>query len=78
VLQSITKISANGSLTYNPILQTIFLIQAHLWRTGTIPSFGQKWLLAGLSLTQTLFDQSVFTGLKAANQPESFTKSTSN
>jgi hypothetical protein len=31
--------------------------------------------LAGL--TQTLFDQ-LFTGLKAANQQESFTKSTSN
>jgi hypothetical protein len=54
------------------------LIQAHLVENQELYYLAKNELLAGLSLTQTLFDQSVFTGLKAANQPESFTKSTSN
>ena len=36
-------------------------------------SFGQKWTSgAGVSLTQTIFDQSVFTGLRAAQSTREF------
>jgi hypothetical protein len=36
-------------------------------------TFGQKWIsTAGLSLTQNLYDQSVFVGLKAAKTTREF------
>jgi outer membrane protein len=74
--RALPKISANGSLIYNPILQTTFLDSGSFGgEPGTIiqATFGQKWTsLAGLSLTQTLFDQSVFTGLKAAKSTREF------
>ena len=74
--EALPKIAANGSLTYNPILQTTFLDAGSF---GGEPgktiqaTFGQKWTsVAGISLTQTLFDQSVFTGLKAAKTTREF------
>jgi outer membrane protein len=74
--RALPKISANGNLTYNPILQTTFLDAGSFGgEPGTIiqATFGQKWSsVAGLSLTQTLFDQSVFTGLKAAKSTREF------
>jgi outer membrane protein len=74
--RALPKISANGSLTYNPVLQTTFLDSGSFGgEPGTViqANFGQKWSsVAGLSLTQTLFDQSVFTGLKAARTTREF------
>jgi outer membrane protein len=74
--RALPKISANGNLTYNPVLQTTFLDAGSFGgEPGTIiqATFGQKWSsIAGLSLTQTLFDQSVFTGLKAAKSTREF------
>lgn len=74
--RALPEISANGGLTYNPILQTTFLDAGSF---GGEPgqtieaNFGQKWSsVAGVSLTQTLFDQSVFTGLKAARSTREF------
>lgn len=74
--RALPQISGNGSLTYNPILQTTFLDASAFGgeKGQTIEAnFGQKWSsTAGLSLNQTLFDQSVFTGLKAAKSTREF------
>ena len=67
--RALPQISANGSLTYNPILQTNVIDGSAFGAPGTTiqASFGQKWTSgAGVTLTQTIFDQSVFTGLRAA------------
>jgi outer membrane protein TolC len=73
--RALPQISANGSLTYNPILQTTVIDGAAFNAPGTTiqAAFGQKWnSTAGLSLTQTLFDQAVFTGLRAARTTREF------
>lgn len=73
--RALPQISANGSLTYNPILQTNVIDGSAFGQPGTTiqASFGQKWTSgAGISLNQTLFDQSVFTGLKAAQSTREF------
>ncbi|MEN9907259.1 MAG: hypothetical protein RLZZ540_400 [Bacteroidota bacterium] len=73
--RALPQISANGSLTYNPIIQTTVIDGAAFNAPGTTiqAAFGQKWnSTAGLSLTQTLFDQAVFTGLKAAKTTREF------
>ncbi|MEZ7499642.1 TolC family protein [Flavobacterium sp. Arc3] len=73
--RALPQISANGSLTYNPILQTTVIDGASFGSPGTSIQavFGQKWgSTAGISLTQNLFDQSVFTGLKAAKTTREF------
>lgn len=62
--RALPQISANGNLTYNPIIQTTVIDGA---------AFGQKWTsTAGVSLTQAIFDQSVFTGLRAAKSTREF------
>jgi len=69
------QISANGSLNYNPILQTTVIDGDNFGAPGTTiqAAFGQKWNSgAGVSLNQALFDQSVFTGLKAAKSTREF------
>ncbi|REG96381.1 TolC family protein [Flavobacterium aquicola] len=73
--RALPQITANGSLTYNPILQTNVIDGAAFGAPGTTiqASFGQKWTSgAGVSLSQALFDQSVFTGLRAANSTREF------
>lgn len=74
--RALPQISANGSLTYNPVLQTTFLDSGSFGgEPGTTiqANFGQKWSsVAGISMTQTIFDQSVFTGLKAAKTTREF------
>jgi outer membrane protein len=73
--RALPQISANGSLTYNPILQTNVLDGAMFGQPGQSVqvSFGQKWTSgAGVSLSQTIFDQSVFTGLRAAKSTREF------
>ncbi len=73
--RALPQISANGNLTYNPILQTTVIDGAAFNAPGTSiqAAFGQKWIsTAGVSLTQNLFDQSVFTGLKAARTTREF------
>jgi len=73
--RALPQISANGSLTYNPILQTNVLDGAMFGQPGQSVqvSFGQKWTSgAGVSLSQAIFDQSVFTGLRAANSTREF------
>ncbi|WP_456312711.1 TolC family protein [Pseudomonas shirazensis] len=73
--RALPQISANGNLTYNPVIQTTVIDGAGFGQPGTTiqAAFGQKWTSnAGLSLSQTIFDQSVFTGLKAARSTREF------
>lgn len=73
--RALPQISANGSLTYNPILQTNVIDGASFGQPGTTIQavFGQKWnSVGGVSLSQALFDQTVFTGLKAAKSTREF------
>ncbi|WP_426094080.1 TolC family protein [Flavobacterium sp. DSR2-3-3] len=73
--RALPQISANGNLTYNPVLQTTVIDGANFGQPGSTiqANFGQKWIsTAGVSLTQALFDQSVFIGLKAAKSTREF------
>jgi outer membrane protein len=73
--RALPQISANGSMTYNPILQLNALPGDFFGAPGTtiLAPLGQKWnSIAGVSLSQALFDQSVFTGLKAAKSTREF------
>ncbi|MCG9791701.1 TolC family protein [Flavobacterium algicola] len=72
--RALPQIAATGSLNYNPILQTTVIDGSSFGADGAIQAvFGQKWSsTAGVSLTQALFDQSVFTGLKAAKTTREF------
>ena len=74
--RALPQISANGNLTYNPVIQSTFIdAGAFGGAPGTIikAQFGQAWSsTAGLSLTQNLFDESIFVGLKAAKSSREF------
>lgn len=73
--RALPQISANGSLNYNPILQTTVIDGAGFGAPGTTiqAAFGQKWNSgAGITLNQALYDQSVFIGLKAAKSTREF------
>ena len=73
--RALPQISANGSMTYNPILQLNALPGDFFGAPGTtiLAPLGQEWnSVAGVSLNQALFDQSVFTGLKAAKSTREF------
>jgi|SRR6218665_18623 len=72
---ALPQISGNGSLTYNPILQQSALPGDFVGQPGTtlLVAFGQKWNSnVGMNLSQSLFDKSVFTGLKAARSTEEY------
>ena len=73
--RALPQIAANGSLNYNPILQTTVIDGAGFGQPGTTiqAAFGQKWSsTAGVSLYQALYDQAVFVGLKAAKSTREF------
>ena len=73
--RALPQIAANGSLNYNPILQTTVIDGAGFGQPGTTiqAAFGQKWnSTAGISLNQALYDQAVFVGLKAAKSTREF------
>lgn len=73
--RALPTISANGNLTYNPILQLNALPGDFFGAPGTtiLAPLGQKWTsTAGVTLTQNIFDQAVFTGLKAAKTTREF------
>ncbi|KGO94534.1 TolC family protein [Flavobacterium enshiense] len=72
---ALPQITANGGLTYNPVLQTSVIDGSAFGAPGTAiqATFGQKWVsTAGIGLDQTLFDLSVFTGLRAAKSTREF------
>jgi outer membrane protein len=73
--RALPQISANGNLTYNPILQLNALPGDFFGAPGTtlLAPLGQKWTsVAGISLNQAIFDQAVFTGLRAARSTREF------
>lgn len=74
--EALPQISANGSLTYNAVLQQSALPGEFFGQpegTTILVPFGQKWnSVAGVSLTQNIFDMSVFIGLKAAKSTREF------
>jgi outer membrane protein len=73
--RALPQIVANGNLSYSPIQQTSVIDGSNFGQPGTLIQavFGQKWnSTAGVTLTQALFDQSVFTGLKAARTTRDF------
>lgn len=73
--RALPTVTANGNLTYNPILQQSVLPGDVLGAPGTVVlvPFGQEWLsVGGVSLTQNVFDLSVFTGLRTAKTTRQF------
>ena len=73
--QALPQINANGGLTYNPILQKSALPGEIAGQPGKtlLVAFGQKWnSTASVSLSQTLFDKSVFTALKASKTTQQY------
>ncbi len=74
--RALPQINGTGALNYNPLLQ-MSALPGELNPTNPgqtmLIAFGQKWNAnLGVSLTQNLFDQSVFTGLKAAKSTKEF------
>lgn len=67
---ALPQISAQGSINYNPIIQQSLLV---FDGQSLIAEMGQKWT-SGITATvnQALFDQRVFTGLKAAKSTREF------
>jgi outer membrane protein TolC len=73
--QALPQISASSGLTYNPVLQLSALPGELAGQPGKtlMVAFGQKWNSnTAVSLQQTLFDQTVFTGLKAAKTTKQY------
>lgn len=69
------NISFNSSTAYNPLLQETVLPGEIFGAPGqqVKVSFGQKWTSSNMvQLTQNLFNQSVFVGLKAAKSTKEF------
>lgn len=76
---ALPNISANGSITYNPILQETAIPSSSFPGGEQSPdpfiilAMGQKWnAIGGVTLNQNLFDKTVFTGLKAAKTTREF------
>src|SRR5690606_11067981 len=77
--RALPQINGTASLTHNPLLQMSAL--PNIFGANPDPNetiliaFGQKWNAnGGLSLSQTLFDKSVFTSLDAAKATKEFYK----
>ena len=75
--RALPQVTGNASLTNNPLLQKSAL--PNIFGPNPNPdetilvSFGQKWnAVAGISLSQNLFDKSVLTGLDAARATRAF------
>lgn len=67
--KAMPQISATGSMNYNPILQLTALPGELAGQPGKtlLIAFGQKWNTgASVALSQSLFDKSIFTGVKVA------------
>ncbi|SFH87016.1 TolC family protein [Halpernia frigidisoli] len=72
---ALPKITGSATLIYNPILQESALPGEIFGAPGTtiLVPFGQKWnSVAGVNLSQAIFNQQVFVGLKAAKSTKEF------
>ncbi|MDR2122457.1 MAG: TolC family protein [Flavobacteriaceae bacterium] len=68
-------LNASANLGYSPILQETAIPGEMFGQPGEVvmASFGQKWNSSlGVSLSQNIFNQAVFTGLKAARTTREF------
>lgn len=76
--RALPQISANGNMTYNPVLQLSAIDIGAFSGPGSpsnvqLIALTQKWsATGGVTLTQNIFDQSVFIGLKAAKTTREF------
>ena len=73
--RTMPQLNANGTINYNPILQLTALPGELAGQPGEtlLVAFGQKWNSgASVSLSQNIFDQGLFTGLKAARSTREF------
>ena len=67
---ALPQVSANAGLQYNPIVQEMALTMGG---QTTVIKMGQPWNSSlGVNVYQNLFDQRVFTGLKAAKTTREF------
>lgn len=67
---ALPQVNANSQLTYNPLIQESVL---EFGGQTTVIKMGQPWISnISASVQQTLFDQRVFTGLKAAKSTREF------
>ena len=63
---ALPQVNVNGQLAYNPLLQQLSFM-------GNNVTIGKHWQTGiGLSVTQQIFNQSVFIGLKAAKTTREF------
>ena len=76
---ALPQVSANAGLQYNPIIQEMALTTNGKNENGepvkqtSIIKMGQPWNTnVGINVYQTIFDQRVFTGLKAAKSTREF------
>ncbi|HAE66050.1 MAG TPA: transporter, partial [Sphingobacterium sp.] len=72
---ALPQVNFNGGITYNPMIQKVALPGELVGQPGTtvMAAFGQKWQSTNsISLNQQLFNQTVFTGLKAAKTTREF------
>lgn len=74
--RALPQLNGSGGLNYNPLLQKSALPgELNPVNPGQplLVAFGQKWNAnIGVGVTQNIFDQSVFTGLKAARTTREF------
>jgi len=74
---TLPQISGSAGINYNPLLQQSALPGDFFGQPGTtiLVALGQEWNAnAGISFNQIIFNQSVFTGLKAAATTREFYK----
>ncbi|QBQ40887.1 TolC family protein [Sphingobacterium psychroaquaticum] len=72
---ALPQVNLSAGVTYNPIIQQVALDGALMGKPGetVLVTMGQRWQSTPtLSLNQQLFNQTVFTGLKAANTTREF------
>ncbi|TXH21088.1 MAG: TolC family protein [Chitinophagaceae bacterium] len=72
---ALPQITGSGDLTYNPLLQQTLLPGDFMGKPGEKikVSFGQKWQSSAfVNVNQQLFNQALFTGLKAARSTKEF------
>lgn len=72
---ALPQVSGSGNLTYNPMLQKVALPGELLGTPGKtlMVAMGQPWQsTATLNVNQQIFNQAIFTGLKAARSTREF------
>lgn len=75
---ALPQVTGVGGLTYNPLIQENVIVMedpATGQSVSTVIQFGQPWQAnANLQVSQQIFNQALFTGLKAANTTREFYK----